>query len=61
MEYDEIKPLERIDSLLSKRAQELFKSIPYDPIAKNSPHENFRTPEVASNSDEEISTNFDDI
>lgn len=53
---DYVEPLERIDSVLSKRAQELFKSIPYE-----SPHQNFRTPEVASIGDEEISTNFDDI
>lgn len=56
---------ERIDSVLSKRAQELFKSIPYEPITQplitDSPYKDFRTPEVASSSDEEISTNFDDI
>lgn len=43
---------ERIDSLLSKRAQELFKSIPY----------NYSVPEVATAADdEEIKPNFDDI
>lgn len=55
----DLSPPERIDSVLSKRAQELFKSIPFDPT--QSPHRDFRTPEVASTSDEEISTNFDDI
>ncbi len=46
------EPAERIDSLISKRAQHLFKSIPnYDYIP----------PEVASTSDEEIKPNFDDI
>ncbi len=56
---------ERIDSVLSKRAQELFKSIPFDEPGMqptlNSPHRDYRTPEVATTSDEEISTNFDDI
>ncbi len=43
---------ERIDSLLSKRAQNLFKSIPYD----------YSVPEVSTASaDEEIKPNFDDI
>lgn len=43
---------ERIDSLLNKRAQNLFKSIPY----------NYSVPEVATSaSDEEIKPNFDDI
>ena len=49
-------PPERIDSLLSKRAQELFRSVPFEP-----PHRDYRPPQVASTSDEEISTNFDDI
>ncbi len=52
----DLNPPERIDSVLSKRAQELFKSIPYE-----SPHKDFKTPEVATNSDEEIKPNFDDI
>lgn len=43
---------ERIDSLLNRRAQNLFKSIPY----------NYSVPEVATSaSDEEIKPNFDDI
>jgi hypothetical protein len=43
---------ERIDSLLNKRAQDLFKSMPYD----------FTAPEVTSMAgDEEIKPNFDDI
>lgn len=43
---------ERIDSLLTRRAQNLFKAMPYD----------YRTPEVTSTpSDEEIKPNFDDI
>lgn len=43
---------ERIDSLLNKRAQNLFKSIPYD----------YSVPEVATTAtDEEIKPNFDDI
>lgn len=43
---------ERIDSLLSKRAQNLFKSIPYD----------YSVPEVnTASADEEIKPNFDDI
>ena len=59
-EFQEVaQTAERIDSVLSKRAQELFKSIPFDPT--QSPHRDFRAPEVASTSDEEISTNFDDI
>lgn len=44
---------ERIDSLINKRAQNLFKSMPYNYTG---------TPEVSTNGqDEEISTNFDDI
>lgn len=44
---------ERIDSLINKRAQDLFKSIPYNFTA---------APEVSSAaSDEEIKPNFDDI
>ncbi len=59
-EFQEVaQTAERIDSVLSKRAQELFKSIPFDPTQL--PHRDFRAPEVASTSDEEISTNFDDI
>ncbi len=43
---------ERIDSLLNKRAQNLFKSIPY----------NYSVPEVVTSAeDEEIKPNFDDI
>lgn len=44
---------ERIDSLINKRAQNLFKSMPYNYTG---------TPEVKNETqDEEISTNFDDI
>lgn len=44
---------ERIDSLINKRAQNLFKAMPYNYTG---------TPEVQSEAqDEEISTNFDDI
>lgn len=46
---------ERIDSLINKRAQNLFKSMPYNYTG---------TPDVTSTpqaQDEEISTNFDDI
>ncbi len=43
---------ERIDSLINKRAQNLFKSIPYD----------YNVPEIATSAtDEEIKPNFDDI
>lgn len=43
---------ERIDSLLNKRAQNLFKSIPY----------NYSVPDVVTSAeDEEIKPNFDDI
>lgn len=56
---------ERIDSLLSKRAQDLFKSMPANFNSsifpeQNFPPMNFKTPEVAT-ADEEIDTNFDDI
>lgn len=44
---------ERIDSLINKRAQNLFKSMPYNYTG---------TPEVTTTaSDEEIKPNFDDI
>lgn len=47
-----VESAERIDSLINKRAQDLFKSIPY----------NYSIPEVATNAtDEEIKPNFDDI
>lgn len=45
-------PPERIDSLISKRANDLFKSIP---------NYNYIPPEVATSIDEEIKPNFDDI
>ncbi|HEX3095795.1 MAG TPA: hypothetical protein VHQ20_01610 [Patescibacteria group bacterium] len=61
----QFEPVERIDSVLSKRAQDLFKSIPVDdaPLAGPliSPYRDYRTPDVASSSDEEIKPNFDDI
>lgn len=64
-EFIDLNPPERIDSVLSKRAQELFKSIPYDPENNSdliqSPYKDFKTPEVATSSDEEIKPNFDDI
>ena len=56
-----IEPLERIDSVLSKRAQELFKSIPVDPMPMDYPYRDYTTPHVSHNSDEEIKPNFDDI
>lgn len=47
-----LEPVERIDSLINRRAQDLFKSIPnYDYVP----------PEVATSNDEEIKPNFDDI
>lgn len=53
------EPPERIDSVLSRRAEDLFRSLPIDkpPIH---PYQNFTTPEVTS-TDEEIKPNFDDI
>ena len=61
---------ERIDSLISKRAQELFNSIPHMdehaapinlPSAASLPYNFVAAPEVATTSDEEIRPNFDDI
>ncbi len=48
----DLNPPERIDSLLSKRAQDLFKSIP---------NYTYVPPEVITSIDEEIKPNFDDI
>jgi hypothetical protein len=45
-------PAERIDALLNRRAQELFKSVP---------NYHYTPPEVTSLADEEIAPNFDDI
>lgn len=49
---------ERIDSLISKRAQNLFKSMPYNYTA---PPEVTTAAQVDSSIDEEIKPNFDDI
>lgn len=49
---------ERIDSLISKRAQNLFKSMPYNYTA---PPEVTTAAQVDSAIDEEIKPNFDDI
>jgi hypothetical protein len=48
----DLNPPERIDSLINKRAQDLFKTIP---------NYNYIPPEVATSVDEEIKPNFDDI
>lgn len=57
---DEFPPLERIDSLLNKRAQDLFKSMPYTAAA--SPYTFTGQPDITTSaSDEEIKPNFDDI
>ncbi len=48
---------ERIDSLINKRAQNLFKSMPYN--YTGTPEVKVDIPEASV--DEEISTNFDDI
>lgn len=56
----EYQPAERIDSVLSKRAQDLFKSMPYNPTAM--PFNFTAQPDVTTSaSDEEIKPNFDDI
>lgn len=51
---------ESIESLIERRSQELFKSVPLDSPLPH-PHEHFRTPNVATNSDEELSPNFENI
>lgn len=59
-------PLEKLDSLLSKRAEQLFKSIPYNYTGRPDlrsevidPNYDFNAPE--SNDDEVIKPSFDDI
>jgi hypothetical protein len=62
------QPAERLDTLLSKRAQQLFRSMPYKserPINDMrseviDPNYDFNAPET-SNDDEVIRPNFDDI
>jgi PHD/YefM family antitoxin component YafN of YafNO toxin-antitoxin module len=53
-------PAERIDSLLARRAEDLFRSVPADKPLPH-PYSNFTAPEVATEADEEIKPNFDDI
>lgn len=63
------EPIERIDSLLARRAEDLFRSIPAADSAAN-PYTNFSPPDVntiddssrrSSTEAEEIKPNFDDI
>ncbi len=58
---DEFEPVERIDSLISKRAHDLFKSVPAEAGILDFPYGDFTTPHVTQTSDEEIKPNFDDI
>ncbi len=51
----DMDPPESIGSVLSRRAEDLFRSLPINP------HTNFSAPEVTTEADEEIKPNFDDI
>jgi hypothetical protein len=51
------EPVESIGSLLSRRAEDLFRSLPVDQPPVN-PHRNFSAPDVSSEMDEEIKPNF---
>jgi hypothetical protein len=58
----DVSPVERIDALLNKRAQELFRSMPHNSVSPNPmPYNYTAPPEVATTSDEEMKPNFDDI